>query len=95
MARPYPVIEMARGRGRGTRNLRGKQKQQSRRPSPARKRRKLVENQSNSEACSTSSDENAGSKQRAPRNAPRSASQMHTMKKLLWKRKPRRAKQRL
>ena len=66
-------MEMARGHSRGTGNLRGKQKQQSRRASPARKRRKLVENQSNSEACSTLSDGNASSKQRAPRNAPKSA----------------------
>ena len=64
---------MGCGRGRGTGSSCGKQKQQSRRASPARKRQKLVENQSNSKACSTSSDGNAGLKQCAPRNVPKSA----------------------
>ena len=66
---------MARGRGRGTGKppARGKKKQQSRTPSPARKRRKLVNPQSNSETCTTSSEGNAGSKQRAPQNAHKSA----------------------
>ena len=61
---------MVRGRGRGTGKppARGK-KQQSRTPSPARKRRKLVNSQSNSETCTTLSEGNAGSKQRAPQNA--------------------------
>ena len=66
---------MARGRGRGTGKppARGKKKQQSRIPSPARKRRKLANPQSNSETCTTLSKENAGSKQRAPQNAHKSA----------------------
>ena len=51
-----------------------KKKQQSRTPSPTRKRWKLVNPQSNSETCSTTSSEgNAGSKQRAPQNAHNSA----------------------
>ena len=44
-------------------------KQQSHTPSPARKQRKLVSHQSNSETCTTSSEVNSGSKQRAPQNA--------------------------
>ena len=66
---------MARGRGRGTGKpqARGKKKQQLRTPSPARKRRKLVNPQSNSETCTTSSEGNAGSKQCAPQNVHKSA----------------------
>ena len=66
---------MARGRGRGNGKppAHGKRKQQSRTPSPARKRRKLVNPQINSETCTTSSEGNAGSKQHAPQNAHNSA----------------------
>ena len=65
---------MAHGRGRdtGKPQARGKKKQQSRIPSPARNRRKMVNLQSNSETCTTSSEGNAGSKQHAPQNAQKS-----------------------
>ena len=65
---------MVHGRGRGTEKspAHGKKKQQSRTPSPARKRRKLVNPHSNSETCTTLSEGNGGSKQRAPQNAYKS-----------------------
>ena len=65
---------MAHGHGRdtGKPQARGKKKQQSQIPSPARNRRKMVNLQSNSETCTTSSEGNAGSKQRAPQNAHKS-----------------------
>jgi len=48
-------VKMAHGGGRVTGKPRGKKKQQSQTASPARKRKKLAEIQSNKEACATSS----------------------------------------